>query len=183
MDVVDQAVWQEACQVLQEPSRLADEYRRRLLSVPSPEEREQVEMQVRKLRRGIARLIDSYAEGLVEKAEFEPRVLRLRERLHQLEGEAQRLQDETEVEYELQVLVGRLEQFAARVQLGLEQADWQTRRELIRTLVKRVEIDELQVRVVFRLTPVAPPSPFDGAPHSWQHCGERVDPRRLPSTP
>src|SRR5262249_19241995 len=180
MDVVDQAVWQEVCQGLQEPHRPADPYRRRLLSVPSPQEREQVEMQLRKLRRGIARLIDSYAEGLVEKAEFEPRVLRLRERLHQLEGEAQRLHDEAEVEHELRVLVGRLEQCAAQVQLGLQQADWQARREIIRTVVKRVEIDEHQVRIVFRLTPSAPTDPFEGAPHDLQHCGERVHAGALP---
>lgn len=174
MDVVDQAVWQEVCQVLQEPTRLADEYRRRLLSVRSPEEREQVETQVRTLRRAIARLIDSYAEGLVEKAEFAPRVRRLRERIHQLEGEAQRLRDEAEVERELRVLVGRVEQFALQVQLGLQQADWQARREIIRTVVKRVEIDEHQVRVVFRLSPSAPSHPFEDAPHDLQHCGERV---------
>jgi site-specific DNA recombinase len=135
-------------------------------------------MQLHKLRRGIARLIDSYAEGLVEQAEFEPRVLRLRERLRerlrQLEGEAQRLHDEAEVERELRVLVGRLEQFAAQVHLGLQQADWQARRELIRTMGKRVAIDEHQVRVVFRLSPSAPARPFEGAPHDLQHCGERV---------
>jgi site-specific DNA recombinase len=174
MDVVDQAVWQEVCQVLQDPTRLAAEYRRRLLSVPSPAQREQVKTQVRKLRRGIARLIDSYADGLVEKAEFEPRVLRLRERVQHLEAEAQRLQDEAEVERELRVLVGQLEQFALRVHLGLQQVDWQARREIIRALVKRVEMDEHQVRVVFRLSPAGPSSPFDGAPHDLQHCGERV---------
>jgi site-specific DNA recombinase len=129
---------------------------------------------VRKLRRGIARLIDSYADGLVEKAEFEPRVLRLRARVQHLEAAAQRLQDEAEVERELRVLVGQLEQFALRVHLGLQQVDWQARREIIRTLVKRVAMDEHQVRVVFRLSPAGPSSPFDGAPHDLQHCGERV---------
>jgi site-specific DNA recombinase len=76
-----------------------------------------------KLRRGIARLIDSSADGLVERAEFEPRVLRLRERIQQLGGEAQRLLDEAEVDRELRVLVGRVEQFAAQVQLGLQQVE------------------------------------------------------------
>ncbi len=174
MDVVDQAVWQEVCQVLQEPTRLADEYRRRLLSAPAPEEREQVATQLRKLQRGIARLIDSYADGLIDRAEFEPRVRRLRDRLHQLEADAWRLHEEEEVEREVRVLVGRLEQFAAQVHRGLQHADWQMRRELIRTLVKRVEIDEHQVRVVFRLSPIAPARPFEGAPHDLQHCGERV---------
>jgi site-specific DNA recombinase len=126
-------------------------------------------------------LIDSYAEGLIEKTEFEPRLTRLRARIGQLEVDAQRLQEEAEVEREARLLVGRLEQFAAQVRTGLHDADWQTRRELIRTLVKRVEIDEQQVRVVFRLTPVGPPSPFDGAPDDLQHCGERVLAARVQS--
>jgi site-specific DNA recombinase len=174
MDVVDQAVWQEVRVALEEPTRLEQEYRRRLLPTTSTEERNHTQAQLTKLRRGIARLIDSYAEGLIDKTEFEPRVTRLRERIGRLEVEAQRLQEEAEVEHAVRLLVGRLEQCAAQVSAGLQDADWQTRRELIRTLVKRVEIDEQHVRVVFRLTPVGPHSPFDSAPHGLQHCGERV---------
>jgi site-specific DNA recombinase len=179
MDVVDQAVWHEVSTVLQEPTRLEHEYRRRLLPSTSPQQRDQMQAQLVRLRRGIARLIDSYAEGLIDKAEFEPRLTRLRERVSRLEADAQRLQEEADVEREVRLLVGRLEQFAAQVRTGLQDADWQMRRELIRTLVKRVEIEEHQVRIVFRLTPVGMPSPFEGTPHGLQHCGERVDSRRL----
>ena len=174
MDVVDQAVWHEVSALLQEPTRLEQEYRRRLLPTTSTEEHDHTLAHLTKLRRGIARLIDSYAEGLIEKTEFEPRVTGLRERLSQAEVDLRRLQEEAQVQSELRMLVGRLEQFAAQVRTGLHDADWQTRRELIRTLVKRVEIDEQQIRVVFRLAPLESPSPFDSAPHNWQHCGERV---------
>jgi site-specific DNA recombinase len=176
MDVVDQAVWHEVTVALQEPTRLEQEYRRRLLPASSPTERDQMQAQLARLRRGMARLIDSYAEGLIDKTEFEPRVTRLRERVGQLEVDAQRLQEEAEVEREVRVLVGRFEQFAAQVRVGLQDADWQTRRELIRTLLKRVEIEERHVRVVFRLAPVTSSNPFEGAPHDLQHCGERVHP-------
>ncbi|MER8837013.1 hypothetical protein [Mesorhizobium sp. M0909] len=37
------------------------------------------------LRRGIGRLIDSYAEGVIDKAEFEPRIAGLKQRLSQLQ--------------------------------------------------------------------------------------------------
>ena len=47
--------------------------------------------QLGKLRQGLARLIDSYAEGLIEKAEFEPRITRLRQRIAALEEQAQQL--------------------------------------------------------------------------------------------
>jgi site-specific DNA recombinase len=38
-----------------------------------------------KLHRGIGRLIDGYAEGLIDKPDFEPRMIGLRQRLAGLE--------------------------------------------------------------------------------------------------
>lgn len=127
-----------------------------------------------KLRRGVARLIDSYAEGLIDKAEFEPRVTRLRERLRHLEEQLERLKQEAEGEEELRTILGRLETFVAKVKEGLHDADFQTRREIIRALVKRVEIDEQHIRVVFRISPLAPASPFDAASPNLQDWGRRV---------
>ena len=46
-----------------------------------------------------------------------------------------------------------MEGFAQRVNEGLGEADWRTRREVIRALVKRVEIDESEVRVVYKVRP------------------------------
>ena len=86
-DLLDLAVWQEVYALLTHPERLAEEYRRRL----RPETRAKrtplatVEGQSSKLRQGIARLIDSYAEGLIDKQEFEPRITRLRQRLARVE--------------------------------------------------------------------------------------------------
>lgn len=74
----------------------------------------------------------------------------------------------------LRAILGRLETFATKVNEGLHNADFQTRREIIRALVKRVEIDEQQIRVVFRISPLASVPPFDGASPNWQHWGRRV---------
>src|SRR6266700_1779977 len=94
-DLVDLAVWQEVCTLLAHPERLAEEYRRRL----QPESSTQspalatVETHLGKLRQGLARLIDSYADGLIDKQEFEPRILRLRRRIAQAEEQRQQLVD------------------------------------------------------------------------------------------
>jgi site-specific DNA recombinase len=127
-----------------------------------------------KLRRGLTRLIDSYAEGLIDKPEFEPRVTRMRERLQHLEEQLQRLKEEAEGEEELRLILGRLETFAAKVKDGLHEADFQARRDIIRALVKRVEIDEQQIRVVFRVSPISPAPASDGASPSLQDWGRRV---------
>jgi site-specific DNA recombinase len=179
MDLVDQAVWQEVCRLLEEPERLEQEYRRRLLPQQTPDELGNLEVQMGKLRRGIARLIDSYADALIDKQEFEPRVTRMRKRMQQLEEQAQHLKEAAEGEGELRLILGRLETFTSHVKAGLEQAHWQTRRDIIRALVKRVEVDEQQIRVVFRLSPTLTPSSSDHASHNWQHCGRRVHPRCL----
>ncbi len=174
MDQTDAAVWREVCQLLEEPERLEQEYRQRLRPQQKPKEQEGLDAQMGKLRRGIARLIDSYAEGLIDKQEFEPRVTRMRERIQHLEEQLQRLQEEAEVEGELRLILGRLETFAAKVKDGLHDADFQTRREILRALVKRVEIDEQQIRVVFRVSPISPAPASDGASPNLQHWGRCV---------
>jgi site-specific DNA recombinase len=128
-----------------------------------------------RLRQGIARLIDSYADGLIDKSEFEPRIARMRERLMQIEAQAQQMKDEASLEHELTLILGRLDEFAARIKTGLHEADWLTRREIIRALVKRVEIDREQVRVIFRINPPPPASqlPSEKDAQSLQHCRRR----------
>ena len=175
-DLVDEAVWEEVCRLLQHPERLEQEYRRRFLQEEqTPDELSQLEARMGRLRQGVARLIDSYAEGLIDKDEFEPRVTRMRERLKQIEEQALQIKDDVSLERELRLILGRLDEFASRVKQGLDQADWSTRRDIIRALVKRVEIDQEQVRVVFRVNPPpqAPQPPSEKDSPSLQHCGGR----------
>jgi site-specific DNA recombinase len=156
-DRVDGTVWEEVCGLLEQPERLATEYRRRLAEpLPEAGELTATEAQMSKLRHGMARLIDSYAEGLIDKGEFEPRISRLRQRLGHLEEQARQLVDLLQVQDELRLIVGQVESFAGQVRQGLADADWLARRELIRLLVKRVEIGRGDVKVVFRV----PPGPF-----------------------
>ncbi len=173
-DLIDQAVWNEVCQLLEDPTRLEQEYRQRLLTTNVSPELGGLEASRGRLRQGIARLIDSYAEGTIDKAEFDPRITRMRERIAQLEEQIQCIQDQASMERELQVILGQLETFAERVKEGLQEADWFTRRDIIRALVKRVEIDQEQVHVIFRIGPHTPSNPADTLTPSSQHCRGRV---------
>jgi site-specific DNA recombinase len=155
-DLVEMAVWQEVCRLLEQPQRLEQEYRRRGQAQRRGsqwETPERLRAQSHKLHHGIARLIDSYAEGLITKEEFEPRIKRMKQRVKALDEQAQQLADEAAQRRELQLIIGHLEDFVVKVRKGLAKADWLTRREIIRTLVRRVEIDKEQVTVVFRVGP------------------------------
>ena len=96
-DMVEIAVWHEVCQLLQDPQRLEREYHRRGHARPRGakwETPESIRAQITKLQRGMARLIDGYAEGLIEKVEFEPRIKRMKQRVTVLEDQVQQLADE-----------------------------------------------------------------------------------------
>jgi site-specific DNA recombinase len=178
---LDAAVWAEVCRVLKNPARVLQEFQRRLDATrtdPRRPELEAVDRQLAKLRRGIDRLIDSYAEGLIAKAEFEPRIVELRQRVAKLEREAGVLKDAAEQTRSLHLVIGKLEAFAELIGGRLEAADWDTKRDIIRTLVRRIEIDDDTVRVVFRVEPG--PNDDRGSRRLLQHCPERGGTVALP---
>jgi site-specific DNA recombinase len=152
-DRLELTVWQEVCALLAHPERLAQEFTRRLNTdgQEPQQERTALERQVAKLRQGLARLIDSYAEGLIEKQEFEPRVTRLRQRITHIEAQCHQLAEAETLQRELQLIIGRVEEFAAQVHQNLEALDWHRQREILRALVRRVEIGLDQGQVVFRV--------------------------------
>jgi site-specific DNA recombinase len=160
-DVLEAAVWDDVRALLADPSRIQQEYERRQSGKSrDAKPTEQLQALVAKAKRGVARLIDAYEEGLLERAEFEPRIRRAKERLGKLEVEAAAVAAEQAEEQKIQEVLGQVQEFGRRVAEGLAEAPWETRRETIRALVKRVEIDADEVRVVYKV----PPHPFVEGP-------------------
>jgi site-specific DNA recombinase len=171
-DMLEEAVWKDVCALLNDPAKVTQEYQRRLQGKSGRSgagRGASLTKLIQKVKRGIARLIDAYEEGLLDKGEFEPRIRGAKERLAKLETEAQAEAATEAQEQELRLVIGQLKAFGEQVRSGLAKADWSTRREIIRALVKRVEIDEEEVRVVYRVSP----SPFVEGPNRGvlQDCG------------
>ena len=112
-----------------------------------------LERQVQTLRHGIGCLIHSYAEGLIDKEQFEPRVRRLKERIALLEADAAKEAAALAEQQSLRLVMGQMDDFVATVKDRLSDLDWETRRAILRALVKRVEVDHTHIRVVFRVGP------------------------------
>jgi site-specific DNA recombinase len=154
------------CALLQHPQKIKEEYDCRLQSKPEQGSRRGIEPLTRiiaKVKRSISRLVDLYSEGLLEKNELEPRLQANKERLRKLEAEEQQLIAHDAEQAELRLALTRLQDFAEQVKEGLDQADWETRRNVIRALVKRVEITDQEVRIVYRVAPVPFVERPDGA--------------------
>ena len=118
------------------------------------------EAQLGELRRGLGRPIDSHAEGLVERAEFEPRVAGFRQPIGGWEAQPEAVRDEAP-HVTLPLAIGRLEGFARRVRDRAADADRDTRRAPIRLPVKRVEISRAACRTRDRGRRVRSPKPCD----------------------
>ena len=173
-DLLEEAVWDDICQLLRDPDRVRREYERRLEggSANVSARRKQLETTIRKVQRAIVRLIDIYEEGLLTKEEFEPRIRASKSRLSKLQDEEASLAAEQSEQAQMHVVIEHLDAFQKQLACGLDELDWHARREVIRLLVKRVEIDRDDVRVIYKVSP----PPFDSGPvngASLQDCCRR----------
>jgi site-specific DNA recombinase len=174
LDRLDAAVWADVRAVLENPKELQQEFERRLSTDNETDlDLDQLQKQITAVQRSISRLIDAYENALLDKKEFEPRVRQARERLARLQQEAAAVSERAAQRAELRLVLRHLDHFAQQVREGLDRVDWDTRREIIRSLVKCINVDVGQIRITYRITP----RPFDQGPAGGQfrqHCDRRV---------
>ncbi|WP_202966478.1 hypothetical protein [Wolbachia endosymbiont of Armadillidium vulgare] len=159
---------------MKNPNRVLEEYRRRLSELKKSswdQKSDLLEKQENKLKRGIARLIDSYAQEYINQEEFEPRIKAMKQSLKTIEEEKKRIFDQKKLKQELALVVTNLEDFSSNIRSNLDNADWLTKRDIIRTLVKRIEINLEDVNVVFRVKELPNSSGHSGEEKkNLQHC-------------
>jgi site-specific DNA recombinase len=167
---LEELVWSDVCTLLKDPARLRRELERRLEQPPKDElNTAHLANSIAKLKQRMARLIDGYENGWIDKSDFEPRVRRVQERLAREEQALSEHEDQHASEDELRLLVGHFDTFAEQVADGLDQADFATKRKLLRLLIHRIEVDQDEVRIVYKVQP----HPFVLSPAkrgSLQHC-------------
>ncbi|GFR12079.1 uncharacterized protein TNCT_354051 [Trichonephila clavata] len=173
-DALETAVWEEVKHLLKNPNRILEEYKRKLSEFKRSswdKKSDLLEKQENKLQRGIARLIDSYAQEYISQEEFEPRVKAMKQSLKAIEEEKKRIFDQKKLKQELTLVVTNLEDFSSNITSNLDNADWITKRDIIRTLVKRIEINLENVNVVFRVKELPDSSGHNGEEKkNLQHC-------------
>ena len=151
---LETSVWSDVCALLQNPDRLRREFERRL-ERPATEalDTSHLEDSIGRLKRRIARLIDAYENGWLEKSDFEPRIRRAKERLLREKETLAEHHRDVSSEDELRLLIGEFTTFTRQITDGLEDADFHTKRKLLRLLIKRIEVDEDEVRIVYKVQP------------------------------
>ncbi|WGJ61658.1 hypothetical protein [Wolbachia endosymbiont of Frankliniella intonsa] len=164
---LETAVWEEVKSLLKNPNRILKEYQRRLSELqksPCDQITDSLKKQDDKLKQGISRLIDSYTQGYISKEEFEPRIKAAKQSLKIVKEEKKKIFNRKNLQQELTLVVNNLEEFFSNIKSKLDDLDWLTKRNVIRILVKRIEVDIEEVNIVFRVKDI---------PHSTEHHNEK----------
>lgn len=154
--ILEELVWKEVEYLLNDPSCLEKEYQRRideLTEDPRGQERNKLNFEKSKMEKSIERLIDSYADGIIEKSEFEPRIRNCKQKLHFLEQNLLQLIDNESNKKNLKMIVANIEDFSILVKKKLKDIDWQTKRDIVIALIKKIEIGKDKVNIIFRVDP------------------------------
>jgi len=108
---------------------------------------ETLKVQRLKLQHALERLIDSFTAGLIEKDQFTSRMARTKSRIANFDTKTK---DTDRLEH-LRLAAKRLRELAAAVGPHLANSDWHRRRDIIRSLVQRIEIGREVIKIVFRV--------------------------------
>ena len=169
---LETAVWSDVCALLQDPERLRREVERRLERPPAMQvDALHLEASITKLKQRMARLLDAYENDWLQKKEFESRMSRVKECLTREEEALAQYERSGASEGDLRLIVEQFQMFTTHVSAELEHADFATQRKLLRMLVKRIEVDHDEVRIVYKVQP----HPFVLSPARGvlQHCSRR----------
>jgi site-specific DNA recombinase len=163
---LEELVWSDLCEVLAAPEMVTYAMQRARGGHWLPQE-----LQARRanLRRGRAalnqqleRLTEAYLAGVVPLAEYERRRRETEARLRALEGQEHELMQDADRQDETARLAAHAEAFCHRVREGLEQADFDRKRELLELLIDRVIVTDgaVEIRYVIPTGPKGEREPF-----------------------
>jgi site-specific DNA recombinase len=152
--VLETAVWADVCSLLQDPERVRREFQRRLdRPATEPPDAAHYKDSIAKLKRRLARLVDAYENGWLEKEDFQSRIGRVQERLAREEEAYAEYERNVTSDDELRLVIGQFQTFAQQIVSGLEGADFDLRRKLLRLLVNRIEVRENEIQIVYKVQP------------------------------
>jgi site-specific DNA recombinase len=158
---LEQHVWEELCELLQNPQRIQEELtRRRNESKQASPKLQELEKNVLLLRGRLDRLIDSHTSGFIETSEFESRITALRAQYVREQQALDSLRGATSTETEEASIADALNRLSQQVAAGLDTADFSLKRELLKLLIHRIEIHKDEIRIVYKV----PSRPFYQGP-------------------
>ena len=141
-DYLDERVWTEIVQLLENPQLIAVEIERRINEIrqahPTKIRKEVLLKEITRVQKGTDRLLDAYQEGLLPLAELRRRVPALRKREEAFRAELQSLEARMIDQERASRLAGNLEQFLGRLRQSAKSLSVTDRQRILRWVVKEI---------------------------------------------
>jgi site-specific DNA recombinase len=172
-EAIELIVLEEVRKLLKNPQRIFEEYQRRLAELeksPVDEAYASLEKRKIKLEKGISLLIDSYTQEYITKEEFESRIQSMRKNLKMTQEQQSKLTEQKKLTREIELIIANLEHFSDRIIENIEKLDWHGKRDIIRRVVKRIEIGHEEINVVYKVNKLLENANDTGV----QHCFNRT---------
>ena len=177
-ETAEEQVWQDVCELLRDPGRLRADLQRRQQETPTATAGASARTSIAGLKRQLARLMDMYETGYLDKDEFADRARRVKERLAREErafAEQRQADQQTD---ENRAILADFEQFAREIRARIDRADFATRRMVLGLLVKTIKVGDEQIHIVYKVQPLPfVPSPEGGRLQhrlKFQACASRL---------
>ncbi|WP_174516938.1 recombinase family protein [Wolbachia endosymbiont of Cardiocondyla obscurior] len=162
-DILEEVIWEEVKMVLKEPEAMT---KVRLEKHENKQAKDEIEKRADKIEQGIERLAYVYARGHITKEKYDAEVEAMEKELKGIREQKEEVSDEKRLKKELDFITSSIESFSSEIESELNQADHETKLDIIRKLVQRIEVDDNNVHIVFRLKELA----LERQKKSVQHC-------------
>ena len=144
-------IWENVCKIVRNPGSLQQENQDSKQRDALLENVDTLSAQRQKLRHGLERLIDSFAEGVIDKDQFTSRMNRTKARIADIDTKIGAQAADEDRRTHVRSVMSRLAELSTHLKSQLKNADFATKREIVRALVQRIEIGPTKVAVVLRL--------------------------------
>lgn len=175
---LDELVWADMCQVLTHPDCITQALERAHGGHWLPQELQARRENLRKgqlaLGHQLERLTEAYLVQVIPLTEYQRRRSELEQKRHALASQAHLLEAQVDQQAELAGRVSSVEEFCRRVQVGLANATFEQKRQLVELLIDRVVVtdDVVEIRYVI---------PTAASSEHVRFCHLRLDYFNLPA--
>ena len=167
-DLLDQLVWNEILKLIEDPSLIQAEIKRRLEAArnsnPNKRRAESMQRDLTRTRKGMERLVTAYQETLLSLDELRARMPELRRREQTLQAELTSITDQTNDRAAYLRLTETLATFMDRLRSSAQTLDIIERQRIVRLLVKEVLVGDDTIIIRHSIPISAAPAGNDTPP-------------------
>ena len=167
-DLLDQLVWEEVLNLLEDPALILNEIEQRLAAArdaePTKRREESLQRELARTSKGIERLVTAYQEALISLEELRARMPELRRRAQTLQMQLKAITDQTHSRAAYLRLSETLTTFLTRLRSSAQTLDVAERQRIVRLLVKEVLVGNDTIIIRHSIPVPATPAGNDTPP-------------------